>query len=121
MADPRPKGMQTSSAHIVVVKVASSSGCIPNDGGLNSGAHSRPPKNSPRLTSEKKSSTGRSNDKTMARVVATDSSPQENSRATITRSPQRGRGTPQGRTGSLGIARDGAACNVVVLSPPGSA
>src|SRR5215216_954990 len=116
MADPRPKGMQISSAHIVVVKVASSSGCIPNDGGLNSGAHSRPPKNSPRLTSEKKSSTGRSNDKTMARVVATDSSPQENSRATITRSPQRGRATPRGRVGSLGVARDGAVCNVVVLS-----
>src|SRR5215216_1736878 len=118
MAEPSPKGMQISSAHIVVVKVASNRGCTPNDGGLNSGAQSRPPKNSPRLTSPKKSSTGRSNDKTMARVVATDNSPQENSRATITRSPQRGRATPRGRVGSLGIARDGAACNVMVLSPP---
>src|ERR671913_436913 len=116
MADPSPKGMQISSAHIVVVSVASSRGCIQKDGGLNSGAQSRPPKNSPRLTSEKKSSTGRSSDRTMARVVATDSSPQENSRATITRSPQRGRATPRGRAGSLGVARDGAVCNVVVLS-----
>src|SRR5512133_1473651 len=118
MADPRPKGMQMTRAHRVVVSVPSSNGCTPNDGGLNSGAQSRPPKNSPRLTLAKKSSTGCSNDNKMASVVTTDNNPHRNNEATIARSPQRGRATPRGRSGALGIARDGAACNVVVLSPP---
>src|SRR6266540_4099767 len=89
----------------VTTKVPISRGCTPKLGGSNRGAQLRPLKNFQIPASAKNSRVGSTRASTIPTVVATDTTPQRNSRPTISRSPQRGRAAPRGRLASLGAVR----------------